>query len=245
MGLNRLLGGLRLDSDIREGYVAGVCLQTDKARVGIDTRRIPPDRIDRAAPEPSRFLAVEPDDVVLIVDLDLVAMPLPRREVGVVLIILLPRRSAQRLDFVNGSGPGEEGTIGFTKTRVAARFFVDLDFKPGVHRDKSGVVRRVDRIGRRIGQARIAEANEDAGVVIVDAAGMREQEVETQDEILEALRLVEQQANAPAVLLGDHCPVKPGEEAAAGHLPVRELRVAPVEQVGETRFRRRERRLRH
>src|SRR5262245_33864215 len=49
---------LCLDSDIRKGYDAGVCLQADKARVGIDARRIPSNRIGRAAPKPSRFLAV-------------------------------------------------------------------------------------------------------------------------------------------------------------------------------------------
>jgi hypothetical protein len=41
----------RLESDIRKGYVAGVCLQTNKARVGIDARRIRSDRIGRAAPD--------------------------------------------------------------------------------------------------------------------------------------------------------------------------------------------------
>jgi hypothetical protein len=77
--LVHLCGALRLDSDIREGNVAGMCLQTDKARVGIDTRRNPPDRVGRTSSELSRILAVEPDDVVLIVDLDLVAMPLTCR----------------------------------------------------------------------------------------------------------------------------------------------------------------------
>jgi hypothetical protein len=55
-----------------------VCLQTEKARVGIDTGWIPPDRIGRDASEPSRFLAVEANDVVLIVHLDFVAVQLLR-----------------------------------------------------------------------------------------------------------------------------------------------------------------------
>src|SRR5262252_5456677 len=98
---------LRLDSDIRKGHVASVCLQTDKARVGIDTRRIPPDRIGRAAPKPSRYLAVKTDNVVLIVHFDLVAVPSPRCETLIVLVILLPLAHAWRRDFVNGSGSGE------------------------------------------------------------------------------------------------------------------------------------------
>ena len=126
-----------------------------------------------APPKPSRFLAVQPDDVVLTVHLDFVAMPVSRCEIGVILIILLARPGAQRLDFVNGSGPGKEGPVRFAETRVAACFFVDLDFKSGVYRDKGGVVGGIDRIGRRIGQARIAEADEDARVVVVVAARMR------------------------------------------------------------------------
>jgi hypothetical protein len=43
------------DSEIRESYVAGMCLQTDKAWVRINARRIPQDGIGGAAPEPSRF----------------------------------------------------------------------------------------------------------------------------------------------------------------------------------------------
>src|SRR5262249_33680713 len=73
----------------------------------------------------------------------------------IVLVILLPLAHAWRRDFVNGSGSGEERTIGFAETPVSARFFVDLDFKSGMHCDKCGVVRRVNRVWRRIGQTRV------------------------------------------------------------------------------------------
>lgn len=102
-----------------------MCLQTDKARVGIDARWIPSDRIGRATPEPSRFLCVEANNVVLIVYLDFVALPSLRGEILIVLVILLPLSRARRCDFVNGSGSGEERTIGLAETPVAARLFVD------------------------------------------------------------------------------------------------------------------------
>jgi len=86
---------LCLDSDIRKGHVASVCLQADKARVGIDARRIPSNRIGRAAPEPSRYLAVKTNNVVLIVHLDFVAVPSLRREILIVLVILLPLARAR------------------------------------------------------------------------------------------------------------------------------------------------------
>ena len=135
-----------------------MCLQADKARVGIDTRRIPPDRIGRAAPEPSRYLAVKTNNIILIVHFDLVAVPSPRCEILIVLVILLSLSCAKRCDFVNGSGSGEERTIGLAETPVAARFFVDLDFKSGMHCNESGFVRRVDSVGRRIRQGRCRRA---------------------------------------------------------------------------------------
>src|SRR5262249_22495823 len=72
---------------------------------------------------------------------------------------------------------------------------------------------------------------------------MWEQEIEAQNEILELLRRIKEQSNPSPVLLGDHCSAEPGEKTTAGHLPVRELRVASVEQVYKPRFRRRRRRL--
>src|SRR5262249_22912305 len=134
---------LLFDSNICEGNITGVCLQADKARVGIDAWRVPSDRIGRAAPEPSRFLAIEANNIVLIFHFNFVVVPSPRGEILIVFVILLPLARARRCDFVNGSGSGEERTIGLTETPVSARFFVDLDFKSGMDCDKSGVVRRV------------------------------------------------------------------------------------------------------
>src|SRR4051812_4464752 len=134
-----------------------MCLQSNKTRLGIDTRRVPPYRIGRTAPEPSCFLVIKANNVILVVYLDFVPVPALRCEVLIALVILLPRPCAKGFYFVNGSGPGEERTVRLAETRITTCFFVNLDFKSGMHRDKSGVVRRVDRVGCRIGQPRVAE----------------------------------------------------------------------------------------
>src|SRR5262245_59016515 len=72
---------------------------------------------------------------------------------------------------------------------------------------------------------------------------MWKQEIETQNEILEWLRRIEEQSDPPSVLLGNHGSAESGEAAAASHLPVRELRVTSVEQVYKPRFQRRRGRL--
>src|SRR5438128_913138 len=101
-------------------------LQSDIARIGIDTQRIAPGGVGGAALEPGCFLAIEADDIVLIIDLDLVTVPLPGREIAVVLIILLAWPGAQRFDLVNRAGSGKERTVWLAETGVAARFLVDL-----------------------------------------------------------------------------------------------------------------------
>src|SRR5262249_6425258 len=136
---------------------------------------------------------------------------------------------AKRFDLVDRASPSEERTIGLIETRIAACFFVDLNFESRMYRHKSGVIRRVDRIRRRVGQPWIAKAEADARIVIGTAAGMRKQESETQDKVLKWLRHVEQQAEAAIILLRDHRASKPRETPEAGHLPVRELRIAAVE----------------
>src|SRR6266567_545926 len=93
--------GLCLDSDIRKRNISRVNLHSDEPRVRIDTRWITT-RIGVAAPESSYFLAVEADNVVLIVYPDFVVMPALRCEILVVLIVLLPRPRAERFYFVNG-----------------------------------------------------------------------------------------------------------------------------------------------
>ena len=119
-----------------------MCLQTDKARVGIDTRRISADRIGRAALKPGRFLTVEANDVVLSVHLDFIAVPSLRREVLSVLVILLSWPRARRL--ILYMAPVRAKTNHRARRNgFAARFFVDLDFKSGMHCDESRVVRLV------------------------------------------------------------------------------------------------------
>jgi len=97
-----------LDSDISESYGARVRLQTDVAGVWIDTRRIAAGAVGRTAQKPGRLLAVKPHDILLAGDVDLIAVPLLRSEVGVVLIILLTRGGAERSDLIDCSGPSEE-----------------------------------------------------------------------------------------------------------------------------------------
>ena len=115
-------------------------------QVWIDTRWITP-KIGVAAPESSYFLAVEADNVVLIVYADFVVMPALRCEILVVLIVLLPRPRAVGRDRSLCASAN-----GLAETRIAARLFVDLNFKSGMHSDKSGVVRRVDRSGAGSGR---------------------------------------------------------------------------------------------
>src|SRR6266540_4544847 len=235
-----LLGPLllqSLDSDVREGDIASVRLQTDEARVGIDTWRIPAARVGRGTLKASRLLPVETDNVVLTIHFDFVAVPALRCEILSVLVVLLPGAGSSRLDLVNGARPGKEAAVRLAEALVAPCFFVDLDFIAGMYRDKGGVVGGIDWIRRRVRQARIAEAHEHARVVVVGAAGMRQREVQSQNEVLETLRRVEQQPNTSCVLLRDQHPAKAREAAAAGHLPVRKLRVGSVEQVGKSRIR--------
>jgi hypothetical protein len=97
-----------IDPNVREGHTARVRLQPDETRVWVDAGWISADGITGGPTEPSGFLAVEPDDIVLIVHIDLIAVPLPRRELLVVLIILLPGFRAQRLNLVDSSSPAEE-----------------------------------------------------------------------------------------------------------------------------------------
>jgi len=88
-------------------------------QVWIDTRWITP-KIGVAAPESSYFLAVEADNVVLIVYADFVVMPALRCEILVVLIVLLPRPRAERFYFVNGPVRAKSEPSGSPK-RVSPR----------------------------------------------------------------------------------------------------------------------------
>ena len=75
-----------------------------------------------------------------------------------------------------------------------------------MHSHERRIVRRIYRVGRGIGQARIAEADEDAGVVVPVAARVRQQEIEAQHEILKLQRGIEEQPDTPAILLLDGGP---------------------------------------
>src|SRR6267154_2702519 len=128
-------------------------------------------------------------------------MPLSCKQPLIVLILLLAWGSSELLNFVDSSGVAEKGTVLFAgKAGVLPRFFVDLNFKAGVDGDKGGVARSIDRIRCRIGQPRITEPNEHAGVVVIRPERMSEQEIEAQDEVLELLRLVKQEANPFCIL---------------------------------------------
>ena len=75
--------------------------------------------------------------------------------------------------------------------------------------------------------------------------GWRQQEIEAQHEILKLLRGIEEQPDTSAILLRDNGAAESGEKSAADHLPVRELRVAAVEETGEAGVRRPQGRIRH
>jgi hypothetical protein len=101
--VKKLLALDALDPHVRESHIPSVCLQPKEARMRIDAWRIPADRIACRPAESRGFLAVEPDDIVLTIHLNLIPVPLTRRQVLVVLVILLPGRRTERLDLVNGS----------------------------------------------------------------------------------------------------------------------------------------------
>src|SRR6476620_1352533 len=122
----------RLQPYVRERNIAGMRLQTDETRIGIDAGRITPGCISRGSLEPSRFLTVESHDVVLIVHFDFEPLPSLRGEILIVLVVLLPRSGSRSLDLVDRSSAGEETTVRLAETLVSARFFIDLDFKPGM-----------------------------------------------------------------------------------------------------------------
>src|SRR4051794_35952898 len=105
---SRAFGLERLQPYIRERNIAGMSLQADETRIGIDAGRISPARVGCGALEPSRFLTVESHDVVLIVHFDFEPLPSLRGEILIVLIVLLPGTVSSRFDFVNGPSPGEE-----------------------------------------------------------------------------------------------------------------------------------------
>src|SRR5262245_34832259 len=71
---------LCLNSNVCERDITRVGLHADEPRVCIGARGLST-VVTAAARETSRLLPIEPDDVVLAVHLDLVMMPLPRREV--------------------------------------------------------------------------------------------------------------------------------------------------------------------
>src|SRR6476659_3037629 len=78
------LGLERLQPHIRERHIACVSLQADETRIGIDAGGISPTCIARGAPEPGRFLTIEPNDVVLIVHFDFEPLPSLRGEILIV-----------------------------------------------------------------------------------------------------------------------------------------------------------------
>src|SRR5438270_2737868 len=220
----------QLYPEIGERDAACMRLYADKTGVAIDARRISSDGVVIAADKTRRLLIVQPDDVGLSADFDFVTMPLPRRESLGVLVLLLAGPGAHLFDFVNRAGVAEESAVLLIgKPGVAPGFFVDLNFKPSVHRDKGRIIGRIDWIRRRIGQARIAKTYEDAGVVVVRTERMREQKIEPEDEVFEGLRLVEEQADSFPILLRDHHSLEERKPTAAGHSPVRKLRFASVE----------------
>src|SRR5882724_1474055 len=173
----------------------------------IDAGRVPAEDIIALASETRGFLPVQTDNVGLAGHFDLVLMPLSCKQPLIVLILLLAWRGPEFFNLIDRTSMAEERAIQFAgKTGILSRFFIDLNFKAGVDRDKGGVARSIDRIWRRIGQPRITEPNEHAGVVVIRPEWMSEQEIEAQDEILELLRLVKQEANPFGVLLCDQHP---------------------------------------
>lgn len=178
-------------------------LHPDEPGMGIYTRWVAASGIAGCPSEPSSFLTVESDDVVLIVHLNLVFVPHTWRELLVVLIVLLPRSGTYLFDLVNGTSSAEEGAIGLVETRIPAGFLVDLYFITGMYPHKCCVICWVYRIGRWIRQARVTESNKDAGVIVRVPSRVRQQEVKTQNEIFELLRCEEEQTDTPAILLGD------------------------------------------
>ena len=143
-----MIDGLQLtskrpNSDIRNRNITGVCLHTDISGGRINARRISA-RVGCCAPEACRFLSVEPDDVLLILYFDFVVVPPVSRQILSIFVILLPFVSAECLDFVNSSGATKELAIRFVKTSVAASFFINLDFKSGVHCHEGSIASWVD-----------------------------------------------------------------------------------------------------
>ena len=96
-------------------------LQTDEARVGIDTWRIPAARVGRGTLKASHLLPVETDNVVLTIHFDFVAVPALRCEILSVLVVLLPGAGSSRLDFVNGARPGKEAAVRLAEALVGQR----------------------------------------------------------------------------------------------------------------------------
>src|SRR6266566_4178135 len=101
----------RFDSDIGEGDIACMRLQTNETRVRIDTWRIPAARVRRGSLKATRLLPVETDNVVLTVHFYFVAVPALGCEILSVLVVLLPRPGSSRLDLVDGARPGKEVTV--------------------------------------------------------------------------------------------------------------------------------------
>jgi hypothetical protein len=86
-----------------------------------------------------------------------------------VLVILLTVDGAEVLDFVNGAGVVKREPVSFADALVAAGLLINLDFKAGVHRDVGLIVVKIRNawaVRPRHGLARIAKAEEDAGVIV-------------------------------------------------------------------------------
>src|SRR5262249_28627777 len=157
-----------------------------------DAGRIATNCIGRTTNEAGRWLAIEPNNVALAVHLDLIAVPLLGRQIGAVLIILLAGPGSQSPDLVDGASPGKERAVGLAKSSVAAGLLVDLNFISSMYCGEGRVIRRIDGIGRRIGQSRVAEADEHTRVVVVVAARVRQQEIDSQNKVFEGLPFVKQ-----------------------------------------------------
>src|SRR5260370_1358065 len=87
--------------------------------------------------------------------------------------------AADRLDLVDGSGAVVEEAVKLALARVAACFLVDLNLVTGIDRDGGEIAGDVrSRRPRQLRQFRIAEAQENPGIVVTVTARMRQAEVE-------------------------------------------------------------------
>ena len=167
-----------LDLNVTEGDETSVALHTDITGNRIDTRGASTKLV--CVDEPCRGLAVQVDRVGIPADLDLVGVPGIGGEVLVIGVVLLAGILPEVRDLVDGSGVVVEEAVWFVEAGVAARFFVDLNLKSRIDRDERLIVVhvcdvRIVPVGYP--PARVAEADEDAGVVIAEASRAWEEEV--------------------------------------------------------------------